>query len=85
MKKHAANKMVLNVCVYPSNNSNNSEAPEQVDTSGSESSSGSDSESESSSTDSENNEPPRPASPEVNRLHKHRLLSHTQINSSRER
>ncbi|XP_016306911.1 AF4/FMR2 family member 4 isoform X1 [Sinocyclocheilus anshuiensis] len=50
-----------------SNNSNNSEAPEQVDTSshsGSESSSGSDSESESSSTDSENNEPPRPASPE---------------------
>uniref|UniRef100_A0A673GHY9 AF4/FMR2 family member 4-like n=1 Tax=Sinocyclocheilus rhinocerous TaxID=307959 RepID=A0A673GHY9_9TELE len=42
-------------------------APEQVDTSshsGSESSSGSDSESESSSTDSENNEPPRPASPE---------------------
>ncbi|XP_016117783.1 AF4/FMR2 family member 4-like, partial [Sinocyclocheilus grahami] len=50
-----------------SNNGNNSEAPEQVDTSshsGSESSSGSDSESESSSTDSENNEPPRPASPE---------------------
>ncbi|XP_016377734.1 AF4/FMR2 family member 4-like [Sinocyclocheilus rhinocerous] len=50
-----------------SNNSNNSEAPDRDDTSshsGSESSSGSDSESESSSTDSENNEPPRPASPE---------------------
>uniref|UniRef100_A0A673LJ17 AF4/FMR2 family member 4 n=1 Tax=Sinocyclocheilus rhinocerous TaxID=307959 RepID=A0A673LJ17_9TELE len=42
-------------------------APDRDDTSshsGSESSSGSDSESESSSTDSENNEPPRPASPE---------------------
>uniref|UniRef100_A0A9J7Z8Q3 ALF transcription elongation factor 4 n=2 Tax=Cyprinus carpio TaxID=7962 RepID=A0A9J7Z8Q3_CYPCA len=50
-----------------SNNSNNSEAADRDDTSshsGSDSSSGSDSESESSSTDSENNEPPRPASPE---------------------
>uniref|UniRef100_A0A673GII0 AF4/FMR2 family member 4-like n=1 Tax=Sinocyclocheilus rhinocerous TaxID=307959 RepID=A0A673GII0_9TELE len=64
---HVSNKTVIKLYVYPSNNSNNSEAPEQVDTSshsGSESSSGSDSESESSSTDSENNEPPRPASPE---------------------
>ncbi|XP_059398258.1 AF4/FMR2 family member 4 isoform X1 [Carassius carassius] len=50
-----------------SNNSNNSEAADREDTSshsGSDSSSGSDSESEDSSTDSENNEPPRPASPE---------------------
>ncbi|KTG38665.1 hypothetical protein cypCar_00003889 [Cyprinus carpio] len=67
MRKDVANKKVINLYVYPSNNSNNSEAADRDDTSshsGSDSSSGSDSESESSSTDSENNEPPRPASPE---------------------